>query len=702
MSTLTNRHIIAIAIVLIIVFLLMKGVAEGFEDATISSALTTTFNPLATTIVSPNQLTNINENLPAATNLTGIVSHSASDTSIPIIPSFLAVSTESDLINNAKTCEALRFNDINSCSDLGTSVPVSCGFCLKNGKTHDGQIGRSGLYISPSERTAEDELAIAEGRPPKYHPTAVGQTSCEPGYFVVKRPACEDVAKRVGCEISGKLDNTCGQCFNSTGEFVYVGSAPIRFNARLRLITDGQIEVHINNTKINSRGDFPEETLIDLPNISEGMMLTINITNSTQKRLVGQLETTTGDRKIALDKIVAPTTAAIQRFGTLSSAKYPSMIQTAFWIWPNDSTIVTATFQGSIPVTLASPTYTEDIKRCPTGPLIMTSAGQKILDADPCSNGTLTQGCTKFIWTSSGCTPDGKMSTIAAKHKTPGTFSAEVANIASITTTGKHTNGTIASRGEIVDATAQCTGHILSPCDGPYKTTGPHDITCLKYIYSDPSTYSSGSTPCSASGTIAPTLANAQKYASWGSISNIRSILRNIQQTAAGMTAGVTPVMQSAAMKECYGVNIIGNEPKVCPVYIPQMIINQRISLMINDNTNRYIRHAGFAVWVMTNDNGQLFKNDGTFTIRAGSIAGTYKLESVNYPGQFISVLTSGAQGRISPSTGTDFKFSTTSTGATLITLASGGKYLAVVQSNQVAASTTAITWLLKKPLLQS
>lgn len=689
-------YIMAIAaITAIVAVMIIKSRTEGFTNVP-PAAITSTFNPLASVIVNNDKVADINANIQSATNFTGIVAHSSTAASTTENPSYLGVSTEPDLIKNATTCEAVRFTDINSCGN----IPATCGFCLKGGKTHDGQVGRVGLYLSPTEKAAEDALATAQGRPPRYQPTAVGQAACAPGYFFVSRTECEAGAKRVGCEAGGKLDNTCGQCLNSTGEFVYVGPAPAAFNARLRIITDGTVTVNVGNTKIGTvSASWGQETVVSLPGISEGNILTINISGSTRKRFVGQLESDTGDRKIALDRIVALPTAAIQRYGTLSASDHPVMIQNAFWIWSNDMTATTATFQGAIPVTLAPPAYSEDIKRCPTGPFIMTSAGQKLLDADPCGSGTLTPGCMKYMWTSGGCTDSGKMSAVAAKYSTPGDFSAAVADMTSITTTGKHADGRDATRDEIVEAAAQCTGQKLSPCDGPFKNTGPLSYECVKSIYEDPATYVSNAPKCSSTGIIAPNAANSQIYAKWGGVDGVRAALRILQQTAAGLVSDITPDKQSIAMKQCYGVNVVGSEPKTCPAYAPPLSAGKRVSLMINDGSQRYIRHASFALWVMTNDSGALFQNDGTFTLRAGSSSGTYRLEAVNFPGYFLTVPDGGSQGRLVSGGGTDFKITTTSTGASLITLPSG-KYMAVVQSNQVAASATAATWLIKNPLL--
>lgn len=684
------------AIAAIVAVMIIKNRTEGFTNVP-PTAITSTFNPLASVVVSNDKVAaDINTNIQLATNFTGIVAHSSTAASTTENPSYLGVSTEPELIKNATTCEAVRFTDINSCG----SIPATCGFCLKGGKTHDGQVGRIGLYLSPAEKSAEDALATAQGRLPRYQPTAVGQATCAPGYFFVNRTECETGAKRVGCEAGGKLDSTCGQCLNSTGEFVYVGPAPVSFNARLRIITDGTIVVNVGNTKIATvSASWGQETVVSLPGISEGNILTINISGSTHKRCVGQLESDTGDRKIALDRIVALPTAAIQRYGTLSASDHPVMIQNAFWIWSNDMTATTATFQGAIPVTLAPPAYSEDIKRCPTGPFIMTSAGQKLLDADPCGSGTLTPGCMKYMWTSGGCTDSGKMTAVAAKYTTPGDFSAAVADMTSITTTGKHADGRDATRDEIVEAAAQCTGQKLSPCDGPFKNTGPLSYECVKSIYEDPATYVSNAPKCSSTGIIAPNAANSQIYAKWGGVDGVRAALRILQQTAAGLVSDITPDKQSIAMKQCYGVNVVGSEPKTCPAYAPPLSAGKRVSLMINDGSQRYVRHASFALWVMTNDSGALFQNDGTFTLRTGSSSGTYRLEAVNFPGYFLTVPDGGSQGRLVSGGGTDFKITTTSTGASLITLPSG-KYMAVVQSNQVATSATAATWLIKNPLL--
>lgn len=699
--------IISVAVLVAVAVIVNKlTIAEGFEE-NLSQQLTHVFNPLATTVVSASDANAVNAALRAATDSVRVESHSSTTTMLtPADPSFLAFPVEPADVAAAKVCEAIKQTDVDSCGLLTNAAQQQCGFCLKDGTTHDGQPIRGGLYISKADRTSIEALAAARGEKPVYKPTAIGSATCAPGYFFVGVDPCKDGARQLSCAVGGsvKEDGTCGQCVDYPDNFVYVGPQPMRFDAVLRIIGDGLLTVSIGGRPATQaqRLVWGQEMTITLPQLVEGAVMTVSITESTRKAVVGQLEAGSS-RIVPLDIIVGRN---VRRLGTIATAQLPGVSPTriapmAFWMWIGDSNTFAAS--GPVPATVKEPVYPVDSARCPTGALIMTPAGQKIYDSDPCRGATPTATCARFLWTSGGCTPDGTgYATAETLGPDKGTIATAVADLVSVQQSGKHIDGRIATRKEIVVATKQCSGRTLSACDGPFKNTGPQDPECLKEIYQNPATYSVDYPPCAAGGTMNP-VTNPQAYTSLGGINNIRAVLRGIQQNA---VAGATPAIQSEAMQQCYGLNIRGNDPQTCPAITTIIKAGRRLSIGLG---TRYVRHSGYRFWADPDDNSDLMHHDGTFTVRPALLTsaapGAVSFESVNYPGFFI--VSPGGQSTLSQAKpGTDATAASASytmqigTGGTF-TLSTGGKFLALLQDGRsVGLATVPTQWTVKTALV--
>lgn len=697
--------IISIAVLVTVAIIVNKlTIAEGFEE-NLSQQLTHVFNPLATTIVSASDANAVNAALRAATDSVRVESRSSTTTMLTTPdPSFLSFPIEPADVAAAKVCETIRQTDIDSCGLLTNASQQQCGFCLKDGTTHDGQPIRGGLYISNADRQSIEALATARGEKPVYKPTAIGSATCAPGYFFVGVDACKDGARQLSCAVGGsvKEGGTCGQCVDYPDNFVYVGPQPMQFDAVLRIIGDGLLRVSIGGKTMveGQRLVWGQEITVALPQLVEGSVLTVSIAESTRKALVGQLEAGSS-RVVPLDVIIGRN---VRRLGTIATAQLPGVsptriAQTAFWMWIGDSNTFSAS--GPIPATVKEPIYPVDSSRCPTGALIMTPAGQKVYDLDPCRGTTPTTTCARFLWTSGGCTPDG---TGYARAETlgsdKGTIATAVADLVSVQQSGKHLDGRIATRRDIVIATKQCSGQTLSACDGPFKNTGPQDPECLKEIYENPATYSADYPSCSAAGTMNPAT-NPQAYASLGGVNNIRSVLRGIQQNA---VTGTTPVIQSEAMQQCYGLNIRGNDPRTCPAITAIIKSGRRLSIAFG---TRYLRHAGYRFWIDPDDNSELMHNDSTFIVRPALLTnaspGSVSFESVNFPGFFI--VSPGGQSTLSQARpGTDAASATYTIqigiGGTF-TLSTGGKFLALLQDGRsVGLATVPTQWTVKTALV--
>lgn len=713
--------LIAIAVIVNRLSASAEGLQEPFED--LSQQLTQIFNPLATTVVISSDATTINNSLRAATDLVGVESRASTTTmTTPHDPSFLQFPIEPADVAAAKVCEAIKQTDIDSCGLLATAAQQQCGFCLKDGTTHDGQPQRGGLYISQADRRSIEALASARGEKPVYKPSTVGSATCAPGYFFIGPDQCKDGVRQLSCAVGGSVraDGTCGQCVDYPDNFVYVGPQPAQFDAILRIIGDGTLTVSVNSKIIiqSQQLAWGQEMTVTLPQLVEGDVLTVAVSGSSHKALIGQLESVSSAtaRTVPLDIIIGK---SVRRLGTLATASLPGVSPTtispnSFWMWAGpDGTTASSSFaaSGPIPATVRGPQYPVDAARCPTGALIMTPAGQKIWDTDPCrgpADGKPTATCARFLWTSGGCLPAGAgYSQAESLGSNVGDVAAAVADLVSVQQTGKHTNGTAATRAQIVTATKQCSGVTLSACDGPLKQTGPQDPECLREIYNNPTTYSADYPPCGPGGSMNPSNPIAiSQYTAFGGVDNIRAELRGIQQNA---VAGATPAIQTAAMAQCYGLSIVGNTPATCPAITAIIKAGRRMSIgLVSGPTTRYVRHANYVFWADPDDNSDLMHHDGTFTVRpalfTGAAPGAISFESVNYPGYFIT--SSGGQSRLSPNQpGNTAAAAAASyivqigTGSTF-TLSTGGQYLALLGDGRSVGLASAPTqWTAKTAL---
>lgn len=701
--------IVSVALLVAVAFIINKlTVAEGF-DGNLPQQITHNFNPIA--VVSATNDVASNELLSAATDSVRIESHSSTTKTLtPSVPSFLAFPAEPNDIAAAKICEAIKQTDVDSCDLLTNAAKQQCGFCLKDGITHDGQPIRGGLYISKADKTSIEALATARGEKPIYKPTILGSATCAPGYFFVNADICKDGAHQLSCAVGGSVstNGTCGQCVDYPDKFVYVGPQPIKFATILRIIGDGILNVSING-KLNVQTQqliWSEELSVTLPLLAEGDIITISITKSVKKAVIGQLDNLGPEtRGISLDTIIGK---SVRRLGTLKSFNVSTTLikSSAFWMWAGDSDSFVAS--GPIPATIRNPVYPIDEARCPTGALIMTPAGQQIYNTDPCRGEIPTATCARFLWTSGGCTPDGtgyQMAQSLGSDK--GAIAAAVADLVTVQQTGKHSDGRQATRKEIVIATKQCSGQTLSTCDGPFKNTGPHDPECLKEIYENPATYSADYPPCNASGTLNPANKDSDMNRIIMGVDDLRARLRSTQISAATST---NPAQQSDSMKHCYGLKIHGNEQQTCPIVKTLFKVGRRMSIgHVTGEVTKYVRHAGYRFWADLNDNSELMRNDGTFIIRpalwTGASTGSVSFESVNFPGFFIvspgeqSTLSQARPGSDNTAKSATYIIKLNSDGT--FTMSTNGKYFArLPDGRSVGLANIPTSWTIKPALL--
>ena len=232
-----------------------------------------------------------------------------------------------------------------------------------------------------------------------------------------------------------------------------------------------------------------------------------------------------------------------------------------------------------VPATLADPTFEEDTRACPSGPIVLTEIGAGIMGSNTCfdSNGVFSPNvsCLQRLFISAGGTTKGTLYPTTdeqAKALTRGDMDATMDYLnaqANLAIYGVDGNGSPQPFSVVKAAALAMLGISMSnPCDGPTSEKGPHSAECLDYIWrtgpiSGPPGSATASLPysyCSSAGTSAPlnsdgtpnatNISNANQQ---GSVLNIRNYFQDIfnrTQDSSNFSS------QTIAMKSCFGVNI--------------------------------------------------------------------------------------------------------------------------------------------------
>jgi hypothetical protein len=243
-----------------------------------------------------------------------------------------------------------------------------------------------------------------------------------------------------------------------------------------------------------------------------------------------------------------------------------------------------AQFNLIVPATLVGPAYSNDLEKCPTGPLVFTETGAGLMGAHSCfkPDGSFNPSmyCMQQLWSAAGGTPKGKQypkdEASAAALVVKGSLDDTVAalnNGVNIALYGVDSNGAPQDFEAVKAASLNYLGVTLtSPCDGPTAATGPHSKECLDYLWRtsgtssyDAKTVDPKSLPyayCGAKGEMAPLVSGIYPY---GSVANIRADYKAIFNRAQDSSIFD---QQAAAMKACYGANVqpTPKETDKCPL----------------------------------------------------------------------------------------------------------------------------------------
>ena len=283
--------------------------------------------------------------------------------------------------------------------------------------------------------------------------------------------------------------------------------------------------------------------------------------------------------------------------------------QNLFWFWAKQSTLTNCDFTVQVPATLRDPSVAEDLKLCPTGPLIVTKeaatnlgqgACEKLVNGKPQGPGNYSDDCIRSLFLSLGCSVEGKaypntrekvmsftVDSLTKSDNSIDTITDNITNLHTVATTGKNTDGLVVEQSSYVKATLDCFGTtITNPCDTAFKDSGPQKPDCLDYLFRNagkdnqsigqtyPGMYnrSSGTDRidkapimyCQRTGSLSPYGADGKinddavsQANSYGSVQAIREFYRQVHADA---NFNQDSVKQQNALMKCYGVGVVSKK----------------------------------------------------------------------------------------------------------------------------------------------
>ena len=177
-----------------------------------------------------------------------------------------------------------------------------------------------------------------------------------------------------------------------------------------------------------------------------------------------------------------------------------------YWIWTTNDDEPTFSFQMEVPFLLQDPTYTNDTKRCPSGPLLQQARTALPRVCDSQEPGAYSVSCLTDLFRTAGGTATGKLypsdttkaallKDAAGKNRTLEEIRAYLDGLYSIATRAVNLSGVQINDPTIInDAAMKMFGvTLLGPCDVLERTgntftvtrptTGPFSAKCLDYIY---------------------------------------------------------------------------------------------------------------------------------------------------------------------------------------------------------------------------
>jgi len=405
------------------------------------------------------------------------------------------------------TCDA--FNDPTFAANCGMSFDLQT-------KNSAGQVvGPSGLYVSPSDRTQQTNMAnnVEKSGSAPYDPYLVYQPTigkAKPGTFGITKDKCAIVKEKVDCLAKQTFGSPhCTQCY-TTQRFARVGPEAGRLPSTLYLYGDGSVTVSSSNSSISlsaknlSKANAAQVTV---PANSEGTQFTIAVSPVSNPAYVcGYLkgQTPSGIFTIDLMNLIQTDTVTNTKPRITGTNTFDGF--RSFTLMPGNGK-TSMNFACLMPFSFVN-MYDGEALSCSNGPIITQASSATFLESDPCYGAANSPGkykleCLQSRWIQMGGTTKGTGYPVdsATANAIQRDSNGNPLNIDTIVDnlsvkmaqaqTGNDSKGNPLSIPDWNEVSMYTTGvPINTPCDGPNNAIGPLSKACLSYLYTNKGTTS--------------------------------------------------------------------------------------------------------------------------------------------------------------------------------------------------------------------
>lgn len=510
------------------------------------------------------------------------------------------------------TCEKIKTPD---CSAFNNATfAENCGISFDpNGTDSTGNYHMGGLYISPDDKQAQEQMQKQQNLTPdqiQYVPS-IGKAS--KGMFAVDATTCNIIKEQLECKRTKSFNSpNCTQCLTSS-DFVRVDPSIPRIPPTLVMQTNAEsLSIILSNGSTVSIQIPAIDTGFTLPDISlnEGDIFYISATGSAVNLYISGYisgQTVNGTFNMDINGLIDEdlVTGYKQRLGGAQTVSVNGSSGIQCMIIRAGMGESSMKLRGHIPFTFLSP-YEYDATYCNNGPFLTMQSSADFLSSDVCYGpkngpGAYQLDCLQQMFLSLGGTTAGggypqSLTSNSAKQllfdstgkaRELGDISNYIYNIAIRASTGRDSNGNDLSVSDWNTASMYITGTpITSPC-GAGSSSDPITKECIQYLYdgaipntpgasrsSVMPTYSLGpqyaskdanGNPvyCTSKGRLSPSTSDGlSKAMAIGNIQGIQQMYDNAHKMANDNTK--TNEERQGAMMDCYGEII---QPKMPEVY---------------------------------------------------------------------------------------------------------------------------------------
>ena len=382
---------------------------------------------------------------------------------------------------------------------------ANCGICFKPGTDSQSQGHIGGLFLDPQDKTAAELQSEALGEKKVHYTPSVG--TCPPGFFMINRKQCDDLARRIECENKKTYDlPNCSQCYTDSSFTIVDAAVPL---ADLSLVVNfiGSLTVVVGGKTIVSGAlsTTSGDNSFDLGVVPEGSAIFVTVDGAslpsgTSASIGGFIQgpTVTGVFQLQLAQLADADLVSGQK--PRVSGEVLVSGQSVLQMKPGRG-YKRLNLRVNIPVTFVDPTD-DAAAKCASGPFLTLEGSAKVLNSGTCFQpgngvGSYSQNCLQEKFTELGCTTEGTgypsdTVTVGAlnidssgKPRALGDITDIIYENAVRSSTGTSTSGQKLGLSEWNQASMFCTGkQITSACDA-VTITGQMTTDCMAELYNN-------------------------------------------------------------------------------------------------------------------------------------------------------------------------------------------------------------------------